>query len=739
MKPFRNRLGFFLSGKHGPRVLENEARYEGEWVAGVPEGKGTAFYASGNRYEGDSKAGVREGKGTLFFANGDRYEGDWKAGVKEGKGTAFYADGARYEGVWKADVREGKGTLFFANGDRYEGDWKADVCEGKGTYYAADGARYEGDWKAGVKEGKGTLFIPDGSRYEGDWKAGVCEGKGTLFLADGARYEGDWKAGVKEGKGTAFYADGARYEGDWKAGVKEGKGTAFYADGARYEGDWREDVKEGKGTLFYADGYRYEGDWKGGVREGIGISFFVNGDRFEGDWKNDSRDGRGIWFYSNGDRYEGAWQAHKKEGCGTFYYAIGCQYEAVWRDDKQETAASMTDTEHVIQQQMKLLTDSVASTGQLLVYTRGEFSQVQQRMADLSDRFVKRHWKNGDSMSVLRKIRASYDCDIESTDGFAQTFALHYTNEIEEFNNVGARAMALRRKTRAFELDLRCYSHIICDLRNSTSTNCGEILQNAEVIRCIDEMIFNFNALTAELWTVRQTLLQTCQNLVRAPQNNSRYALLILHSAAPDWKQAIQQCGLQDKTLVQCEEIVEEFNRLKTRERYLLVNLNVLRREVRCSKCKNYEEGADKVSDEIVLEAATAPTRDQGTQISTDANKEILDVTLYMNRCNQSLRSLESQHDSVQQELLSVCHDLVRSCNRKSKYVRLLVESTAVDWQRTKLQYGLDDRFLAPCEENIKEFNHLKAQGTELADRIDSLKREVRCCECMLRDLYDKL
>jgi hypothetical protein len=674
-------------------MLENEARYEGEWVAGVPEGKGTAFYASGNRYEGDWKAGVREGKGTLFFANGDRYEGDWKADVCEGKGTAFYASGNRYEGDWKAGVREGKGTLFFANGDRYEGDWKADVCEGKGT----------------------------------------------AFYADGARYEGDWKADVFEGKGTAFYADGARYEGDWKAGVKEGKGTAFYADGARYEGDWREDVKEGKGTLFYADGYRYEGDWKGGVREGIGISFFVNGDRFEGDWIADSRDGRGTWFYSNGDRYEGAWQAHKKEGRGTYYYAIGCQYEAVWRDDKQETAPSIAHPDHVIQQQMKSLTDSVASTEQLLVYTRGEFSQVEQRVADLSGRFVKRHWKNGDSMSVLRKIRATYDCEIESPDGFAQTFALHYADDIEEFSNVGARAMELRRKTRAFELDLRCYLHNICDLRNSAFLNWGEILQDTGVVRCIDEMILNLCTLIAELWTVRETLQQTCQNLVRAPQNNSRYVQLICQSATPDWKQTIQQCGLQDKMLIQCEEIIEEFNRLKTRERYLQENLNVLRREVRCCKCMNYEECADNVSDEVVLEAATAPKQDQGTQISTDANKEILNVTLSRNRCKQSLRELECQYDSVRQNLLSICHGLVRSCSRKSKYVRLLVESSAADWAQTKLQYGLDDRLLAPCDENINEFNRLKAHGTEVADRIDSLKREVRCCECMLRDLYDKL
>jgi hypothetical protein len=451
------------------------------------------------------------------------------------------------------------------------------------------------------------------------------------------------------------------------------------------------------------------------------------------------RDGWGTWFYSNGDRYDGAWQAHKKEGGGTFYYAIGCKYEAVWRDDKQETAASIASPDHVIQQQMKLLNDSVASTGQLLVYTRGEFSQVQQRVADLSDRFVKRHWKHGDSMSVLMKIRASYDCDIESTDGFAQTFALHYAEEIEEFNNVGARAMALRRKTRACELDLRCYSHIIWDLRNSSFLNCGEMLQDAQVIRCIDEMILNLNALVAELWTVGQALLQTCQNLMRRPQNNSRYVQLLFQSTAPDWKQAIQQCGLQDKMLIQCEGITEEFNRLKTRERYVQENLNVLRREVRCCKCMNYEEGAVKVCDEVVLEAATAPKQDQGTQTSTDANKEILNVTQSMNRCKQSLRALESQHYSVQQELLSVCHDLVRACNRKSKYVQLLVESTAVDWQRTKLRIGLDDRLLAPCEENIKEFNHLKAQGTELADRIDSLKREVRCCECLLRDLYDKL
>jgi uncharacterized protein YlxW (UPF0749 family) len=661
---------------------------------------------------------VRQGKGTYYTADGARYEGDWKANVREGKGTFFYAHGARYEGDWKRDVSDRKGTCFYADGSRYEGDYKAGVREGKGTVFYADGSRYEGDWKAGVKEGKGTVFYADGSRYEGDWKAGVKEGKGTVFYADGSRYEGDWEAGAKEGNGTYYTADGARYEGDWKAGVKEGKGTVFYADGSRYEGDWKADVKEGKGTYYSADGARYEGDWKANVREG-----------------------KGTVFYVNGDRCDGCWHANRREGCGVFCYANGCQFEAIWIEDNLETAASMTVTEHMFDKQLGLITEDILRGGELLVSMQDASNQLQQKIADLAKKFVRRHWMNADCMAVLRKICSSYEVDVEYSDSSAEKSALHYMDEIEEFYTSSARAWAVHSKMRILELDLRCYSQVQCDLMNSSPQTFMSVLQAAKAIQRdqASQICTVVDALADELSTVRRDLRAPCQNLVRAPERNNTYLQLIFQSTATDWKQTKQRYGLPERLLSQGMEDIEEFDRLKEQERDLRDRISSTKRQIACYAVYDGRDVPSCVENEVVGKGVEVTKRDQATQLSNTSNEEIVKVTRFKKECSQSLGMLESQLREVRENLELVCQTLVRAFCRKSTYVQIIFGSTAVNWNQTKLQYGLQDKLLSQSVEDIEEFEHLKLLERHLTDHINTLKKEVRCCECMLRDLYDEI
>jgi uncharacterized protein YlxW (UPF0749 family) len=767
----------------------NGDRYEGDWKAGVKEGKGTLFYASGDRYEGDWKAGVKEGWGTYFsnfrtdygsryegywkadvretwgteyHADGsryagewkadmkegrgtysnryDRYEGDWKEGVREGQGREYFANGDRCEGVWKADVKEGKITYFYASGDRYEGDWKADAKEGKGTLFFTDGSRYEGDWKADVKEGMG-LFFANGFRYEGDWKADVREGKGTFFFAGGVRFEGDWTAGVWEGQGTYYTAVGARYEGDWKAGVKEGKGTDFYANGDRYEGDWKAGVREGKGTESYADGDRYEGDWKAGVKEGKGIYFYADGARYEGDWKAGVKEGKGTQFYVNGDRYDGDWVANRKEGRGVFCYANGCQFEAVWIEDNLETATSMTVTEYLFDKQLELITEAILHGGELLVSMQEANNQLQQKIADLGRKMVRRHWMNVDCMAVLRRICTSYEIGVEHSDAFAEKLALHYMDEIDEFNSSSARARAVHSKMRTLELDLRCYSQVLCDLKNSSLQTFMSVLQAAKAIQRdqTSQICTVVDALADELSTVRRTLRATCQNLVRAPKRNNTYLQLIFQSTATDWKQTKQRYGLPERLLSQGTEDIDEFDRLKAQERDLRDRINPMKRQIACYAVNDSWDVPSCVEDEIDGEGVEVTTRDQATQVSTASNEGIIVVTRSKNECSQSLVMLESQLREVRENLESVCQTLVRAFCRKSIYVQIIFDSTAVDWNQTKLQYGLQDKLLSQSVEDIEEFERLKLQERHLTGHINTLKKEVRCCECMLRDLYDEI
>ena len=70
-------------------------------------------YKNGDVYEGSFVNGKREGKGTYIFKNGDKYEGDFKGGMKDGKGKYTYNNGNIYEGDWKEDEKCGKGTYYF--------------------------------------------------------------------------------------------------------------------------------------------------------------------------------------------------------------------------------------------------------------------------------------------------------------------------------------------------------------------------------------------------------------------------------------------------------------------------------------------------------------------------------------------------------------------------------------------------------------------------------------------------
>lgn len=48
----------------------------------------------------------------MLYSNGDRYEGDWLDGNKDGKGTYTYVNGNKYNGEWKEDAVNGKGTVL---------------------------------------------------------------------------------------------------------------------------------------------------------------------------------------------------------------------------------------------------------------------------------------------------------------------------------------------------------------------------------------------------------------------------------------------------------------------------------------------------------------------------------------------------------------------------------------------------------------------------------------------------
>ena len=88
--------------------------------------------------------GDREQRPMVVLENGARYEGEWLLGsqVRQGRGIQVWPDGSMYEGYWQDNKANGKGRLIHADGDVYDGHWKDDKAHGFGIYSHLDRARY---------------------------------------------------------------------------------------------------------------------------------------------------------------------------------------------------------------------------------------------------------------------------------------------------------------------------------------------------------------------------------------------------------------------------------------------------------------------------------------------------------------------------------------------------------------------------------------------------------------------
>lgn len=79
-------------------------------------------------YTGDCKKGLAHGKGV---AQGiDYYEGQFVKGLPSGKGTYKWQDGSYYEGQWANGLREGKGRMVIKDSVTV-GFWKKDKYAGE--------------------------------------------------------------------------------------------------------------------------------------------------------------------------------------------------------------------------------------------------------------------------------------------------------------------------------------------------------------------------------------------------------------------------------------------------------------------------------------------------------------------------------------------------------------------------------------------------------------------------------
>jgi hypothetical protein len=86
-------------------IADISGSYSGDCKNGLAHGKGVAQGI--DRYEGQFLKGMPNGKGIYKWANGTYFEGQWKNGLKEGFGKMVYKDSS-VTGYWKNDKYQGK-------------------------------------------------------------------------------------------------------------------------------------------------------------------------------------------------------------------------------------------------------------------------------------------------------------------------------------------------------------------------------------------------------------------------------------------------------------------------------------------------------------------------------------------------------------------------------------------------------------------------------------------------------
>ncbi|XP_029300670.1 alsin isoform X2 [Cottoperca gobio] len=213
-----------------------EAKYDGRWLAGKPNGSGVLKWPDGRIYTGAFKDGLEDGFGEFVAPNktlnkNDEYQGHWKDGKMHGLGAYRYASGEVYDGSFQDSMRHGHGVLRSGKLNTscpsvFIGQWLQDKKTGYGVFDdITKGEKYMGMWQDHLRQGTGVVVTQFGLYYEGAFKDNKMMGAGILLSEDDTTYEGefsdDW---TLSGKGVLTMANGdyleGSFSGEWGSGLK---------------------------------------------------------------------------------------------------------------------------------------------------------------------------------------------------------------------------------------------------------------------------------------------------------------------------------------------------------------------------------------------------------------------------------------------------------------------------------------------------------------------------------------
>ena len=121
-------------------IDDKKARYKGEWMNGLPNGKGIKHiykddsYIYGNFVDGFADGFCKQTYEQTWEKSQPYYEGEIKRNEYQGKGEYHYGDGDYYKGEWKDSKYHGHGAAYskrlnktwvgyFENDEKVNGNW----------------------------------------------------------------------------------------------------------------------------------------------------------------------------------------------------------------------------------------------------------------------------------------------------------------------------------------------------------------------------------------------------------------------------------------------------------------------------------------------------------------------------------------------------------------------------------------------------------------------------------------
>lgn len=148
--------------------------YEGDYLKGVYEGKGTYYKEGIKYYTGNfDKNVMNDENGIFYYQSGElKYQGNVVNGKMSGSGKSYYQSGQlKANGNYTNNQLNGQGILYDKDGNIiYEGEFKDDLYHGIGTLFHENGSKaYEGEFINGYMQGTGVLYTNTGKLlYEGE-------------------------------------------------------------------------------------------------------------------------------------------------------------------------------------------------------------------------------------------------------------------------------------------------------------------------------------------------------------------------------------------------------------------------------------------------------------------------------------------------------------------------------------------------------------------------------------------